>query len=138
MVDPWFERPRFQAALFGSFAVIGLLLAAVGLYAVAAFNAGRRRREIGVRLTLGATTRHVSRMVVQSAVKPILVGAAAGLVVTWWAARFLQAFLFEVDARDPWTLALVVVVLGATAIVAAWLPARRAGRTDPADVLRST
>jgi hypothetical protein len=137
VIDPWFERPTFQAALFGSFAVIALALAAVGLYAATAFDVARRRREVGVRMTLGATRRDIGRLVLQRSLRPVLIGASAGLVVSWWAAAFLQAFLFEVDARDPGTLALVVLVLVVTAILAAWLPMRRATRTDPALVLRA-
>jgi ABC-type antimicrobial peptide transport system permease subunit len=135
---PYLQRPRFQAVLFASAAVIALVLAAVGLYALAAFDVARRRREMGIRLTLGATARDLRRAVVGTAVRPVIAGAAAGLVVTWWAAQYLQSFLFEVDARDPWTYALVALVLVATAVVAAWLPARRAARTDPASVLRAT
>jgi hypothetical protein len=137
VIDPWLERPTFQAALFGSFAAIAIALAAVGLYATTAFDVARRKREVGVRMTLGATGHDIGRLVLRRSIQPVAIGAATGLIVTWWAARFLQAFLFEVDARDPWTLALVVLVLIATAIVAAWLPMRRAVRTDPALVLRA-
>jgi predicted permease len=135
---PWLEHPRFQAALFGTLAAIALVLAAIGLYGAAAFEAARKQHETGVRLALGATRRNVLRTLVGSAVQPVLIGSAAGLVIAWWAAQFLQAYLFEVDARDPWTLTLVVGVLIATAVLAAWLPARRAARTDPASVLRTT
>ena len=134
---PYLQRPRFQAALFAALAVIALLLATIGLYALAAFDVARRRREMGIRLTLGATARDLRRAVVGTAIRPVIAGAAAGLVVAWWAAQFLQAYLFEVDARDPWTLAIVACTLLATAVVAAWLPARRAARTDPASVLRA-
>ena len=137
MLAPWLERPRFQAALFGVFAAIALLLAAVGLYAVASFNAARRRYEMGIRLTLGATPRAIRRLLIGSALLPVITGSLAGLLITWWAAQFLQTFLFEVDARDPGTYLFVALVLVASAIAAAWLPARRAARTDPAIVLRS-
>jgi ABC-type antimicrobial peptide transport system permease subunit len=134
---PYLQRPRFQAVLFASLAVIALFLSAVGLYAVAAFDVARRRREMGVRLALGATARDLRRAVIGSAVRPVLVGALAGLVATWWAAQYLQSFLFEVDGRDLRIYAMVALVLVATAVVAAWLPARRAARTDPASVLRT-
>jgi hypothetical protein len=137
-LPPFLQRPRFQAVLFGSVAVIGLLLAAVGLYAVAAFDVARRRFELGVRLSLGATASDIRRLVIRGALRPVVAGSAAGLVATWWAAQFLQAFVFEVDARDPWTYGLVALVLVATAVVAAWIPARRAARTDPSVVLRAT
>jgi ABC-type antimicrobial peptide transport system permease subunit len=66
-----------------------------------------------------------------------LIGSVAGLLATWWAAQFLQAYLFEVDARDPVTYGLVALTLIVAAVVAAWLPARRAARTDPVTVLRA-
>jgi predicted permease len=134
---PWLDRPRFQAMLFAALAGLSLVLAAVGLFAVTAFEVTQRRYEMGVRLALGATGRDVGRLVLSTAVRPVLVGSAAGLVAAWWAGQFLQAFLVDVDARDPWTYALVALTLVATAVVAAWLPARRAARTDPAEVLRA-
>jgi predicted permease len=134
---PWLEQPRFQALLFGALAAASLVLAAVGLFAVAAFDVAQRRYEMGVRMALGATARDIGQLVVGKAVRPVLVGAAAGLAVTWWAAQYLQSFLVDVDARDPGTFGVVALVLVATAVVAAWLPARRAARTDPASVLRA-
>jgi predicted permease len=134
---PALERPRFQAVLFGSVAAIALLLAAVGLFALTTSDAVQRRHETGVRMAMGATGTDIRRAVIGGALRPILLGTAAGVVVTWWAAQYLQSFLFEVDARDPWTYTLVALVLVATAVVAAWLPARRASRTDPASVLRA-
>ena len=134
---PYLQRPKFQAVLFGSVAAIGLLVAAVGLYAVAAFEVARRRFEVGVRVSLGATAAQIRRLVVRESLRPVVVGALMGLLAAWWAGRFLQTFVTDVDARDPRTLALVVIVLVVTAIVAAWLPATRASRIDPASVLRS-
>jgi ABC-type antimicrobial peptide transport system permease subunit len=100
-------------------------------------DAVQRRHETGVRMAMGATGTDIRRAVIGGALRPVVAGAAAGLVVTWWAAQYLQSFLFEVDARDPWTYALVALVLVATAVVAAWVPARHAARTDPASVLRA-
>ena len=128
---------KFRTVLFGTFGVIALLLAAVGLYAIASFEVSRRRSEMGVRLTLGALPADVRRLMLVSAVQPVAAGHAIGLVAAWWAGAFLQEFLHQVDARDPWTLAGVAVVLTITAILAAWLPAHRASRIDPAQVLRS-
>jgi ABC-type antimicrobial peptide transport system permease subunit len=138
LLEPHIQRPRFQAQLFAVLAVIALLLAAVGLYAISSFEAARRRFEIGVRMAIGATARDVRRAVIRDALRPVVIGSVIGLGVSWWAAQFLQAFLVGVDARDPGTLALVALVLTSTAFVAAWLPARRAARTDPATVLRTT
>jgi hypothetical protein len=137
-LTPWLQQPRFQAALFGSLAAVALVIACVGLFALTTFEMARRTFEMGVRLSLGATPRQLRRLVIAWALRPVLIGACAGLAVTWWAARFLQSFVFEVDARDFWTYAVVAFVLVITAVVASWLPARRAARTDPTLVLRAT
>ena len=129
--------PRFRATLFGAFAAVALLLAGVGLYAVTAFEVRQRRVEIGIRLALGATQHRVLVSVLRDALGPVILGSAAGLVVAWWAGRFLQSFLHQIDARGPVTLLAVSGVLLSTAIVAAWTPARRASRVDPATVLRA-
>jgi ABC-type antimicrobial peptide transport system permease subunit len=131
------QQPRFQALLFGSVAVIGLLLAAVGLYAVAAFDVARRRHEMGIRLALGATGRDLRQLIIGAALRPVAIGTVAGLMGAWWTARFLQAFVFDVDARNPWTYAVVALVLVGTAMLAAWRPAQRAAKTDPTTVLRA-
>lgn len=128
---------RFRAILFTTFGVVGLVLAAVGLYAVASFDVGVRRQEMGVRLSLGARPPDLARHVLRESLKPVLAGVAAGAIVSLWAAQFLQAFLHEVDARDPGTYLIVAAALVGTAVVAAWIPARRAARTDPAVVLRA-
>jgi putative ABC transport system permease protein len=128
---------QFRATLFMSFGAGALLLAAVGLYAVGAFEATRRRAEMGIRLALGASDRQIRRLILRDALAPVAIGVVAGLGVGVWAARFLQSFLFHVDARSPQTLALVALVLLGVTAVAAWIPARRAGRTDPALVLRA-
>jgi putative ABC transport system permease protein len=128
---------RFRAVLFSTFGMVGLALAAVGLYAVASFEVGVRRQELGVRLSLGARPRDLARQVLRESLKPVLLGVATGLLVSLWAARFLQVFLYQVDARDPGTYLIVAATLVATAAVAAWRPARRAAHTDPAVVLRA-
>ena len=129
------QRPRFQALLFGSVGVIALLLAAVGLYAVTAFEAARRRFEVGVRMSLGATAGDVLRLIVGQSLRPVLAGTAAGLLLAWWAAPFLQEFV-QIDARGVQIFGVVTVVFVATVVTAAWLPARRASRTDPSSALR--
>jgi predicted permease len=136
-LEPSLRDPRFRAVLFGAFAACALLLASAGLYALAAFEVSLRRYEMGVRLTLGATTREIQRLVVFEALRPVVIGAAIGAVVAVWAGKFLQSFLYKVDAHDPWTMGLVALVLIVTAAAAAWPPARRAARTDPAVVLRA-
>jgi predicted permease len=136
-IGPGLERPRLQAVLFASFAAIALILAAVGLYAITSLNVALRRAELGIRVAIGADAARLRQLVVADILRPVVAGSAAGLAVAYWVGRFAQAFIFQVDARDPWTLALVVAVLVATAVAAAWIPARRAARTDPAEVLRA-
>lgn len=128
---------RFRALLFTAFGAVGLVLSAVGLYAVTSFDVAARRREMGVRLALGALPADVMRQVLRESVRPVLVGVVAGVLVSVWAAKFLQTFLHQVDARDPGTYAVVGLTLVATAVMAAWIPARRAARTDPALVLKA-
>jgi ABC-type antimicrobial peptide transport system permease subunit len=128
---------RFQTVLFATFAVIALVSAAVGLYGVCAFEVASRRREFGIRLALGGTPRDLRRLVLRQTLAPAFAGVGADLALSYWAAKFLQSFLHQVDARDPWTLALVAGVLIVTAGTASWLPARRASGVDLANILRS-
>jgi hypothetical protein len=136
-LEPALQQPRFRAILFGAFGACALLLAVAGLYAIVSFDASLRRHEVGVRMTLGATTRGIVRMVIAGALRPVLVGAIIGTVIAVWAAQFLEAYLYHVDPHDPWTMAGVVLTLIASSAAAAWVPARRAARTDPAVVLRA-
>jgi predicted permease len=136
-LEPSLADPRFRAVLLGTLALTGLILAAVGLYAVASADVTLRRYETGVRLALGATERDVSRHVILDTCRPVFLGVALGLIFSYWSAQFFQTFLRRVDGRDPWTYALVALTLVMTAIAAAWLPARRAASTDPATVLRA-
>jgi len=128
---------RFRSSLFGLFGLVGLVLSAVGLYAMTACDLLLRSREIGIRLALGATPGRVVGRAVGAALRPVGIGVAVGLLAFWWVSRVLDAFLHDVDARDPWTFGAVALVLVATSAIAAWLPARRAARTDPASVLRA-
>jgi predicted permease len=130
------REPRARAILFGSFGVVGLVLASIGLFAVASFHVAQRRYELGVRSALGASAGSIRRLVIADVVRPVVFGTFAGLVAAYWAGEFVQSLLHQVDARDPWTLAVVVATLIATAVLASWPPARRAGRIDPAVVLR--
>jgi predicted permease len=129
---------RFRALLFSLFGVTALLLAAFGLYAVGAFEVTRREREMGIRLAIGASSGALQWLIMRETVTPVLVGLLVGLCGAYWGASFLQTFLHGVDARDPITLALVVLVLLTSTALAAWLPARRAARLDPAAVLRAS
>jgi ABC-type antimicrobial peptide transport system permease subunit len=128
---------RFRAALFGSFAIVALVLAVVGLYAVSSFDVAQRRREMGVRLALGARPGVLAQVIIRDATMPVLIGIGVGSLLAYWAATFLQSFLTGVDARDPWTLLLVAALLLAAAVAASWIPAQRAAATDPSEALRA-
>jgi putative ABC transport system permease protein len=128
---------RFRAALFLTLALIGLGLAAVGLYAIASFDVARRRYEIGVRIALGATPQRIRQEILGSAFVPVATGLTLGFMGAYWLAQVVQSCLFRVDGRDLATYGVVAVVLGVTALLAAWFPARRAGRVDPAVALHA-
>jgi ABC-type antimicrobial peptide transport system permease subunit len=128
---------RFRAVLFSAFGFTALALAAVGLYAVGSYEVAQRRREVGLRLAIGGSARGVQWLIVRQALVPVTVGIIVGLGGSYWAATFVQAFLFQVDARDPALFGLVVVILLICSATAAWLPAHRASRLDPATILRA-
>ena len=129
-------RERSIAVLSAFFGGLALLLSAVGLYGVTAYNVHRRRREIGVRIALGAVPGMVIRLVIRRVAVLVAIGALSGAVVALWAARLVESLLFGLEARDPATTVMAVSVLAAVAAFAAWLPARRAARLDPSVVLR--
>jgi len=130
------ERPRFNAVLLAVFAGLGLLLAALGLYAVVSFLVAERTREIGVRMAMGATPGGIGRMVVASAARPVAAGALMGAAGSLLAARLLKAALFQTPPADPLAISMGLAILAGTALVAACAPARRAARVDPAVALR--
>jgi putative ABC transport system permease protein len=128
---------RFVVALLGAFAAIALLVAAVGLYGVIAYTVAQRRQEIGIRLALGARSAQVVRMVLRDALALALAGAAVGLAAAMMGARLLRGLLFEVGTADPAVLAAVTAVLLAVALLASYVPARRAARVSALQSLRS-
>lgn len=130
------SRQRFQAALIAAFALIGVSLAAIGLYGVISFLVAQRTQEIGVRLALGATPSGITRLILTRALLWTVAGAAAGLCGAIWAARFLKTMLYNIEPADPLTLTAVVVGLVTVALASAWLPSRRASRLDPMLALR--
>jgi putative ABC transport system permease protein len=129
-------RQRGASAALGAFGLLALLLAAVGLYGILAFVAGERSREFGVRLALGARPVQVVQQVLRRALVLVGTGLAAGLAVALGFGSVLAGLLHGVTPRDAPTLASVVVLLGLVALLASYLPARRASRVDPALALR--
>jgi ABC-type antimicrobial peptide transport system permease subunit len=128
--------PRVYATLVGGFAAAALLLASLGVYGVMGYAVSRRRREIGVRLALGAAPGGIGRLVLRQGVLLALGGLGIGVLAALGLARLLTRLLFGVGSFDPLTYAAVPLVLGAMALLATWLPARRAMRTDPLVAIR--
>ncbi|HKJ03879.1 MAG TPA: FtsX-like permease family protein, partial [Longimicrobiales bacterium] len=129
-------RPRFYATLFGGFAAVALLLAVVGVYGTTAYATRSRVREIGIRLALGARTERVVGGVVARTAVAVGSGVALGLAGAVLASRFMVDVLHEVDATDVPAYTAVGILVLAAGTVAAWIPAGRAGRVDPAETLR--
>ena len=129
--------PRLTASLLSIFALLALILAAVGVSGVLAYLVSRRRREIGIRMALGATRAAVLRLVLARGLTSAGAGIAAGLLVAFFLTRVLSGVLYGVAPRDPATFALVAVVLFGVALVASAIPAMRASRVEPSEALRS-
>jgi ABC-type antimicrobial peptide transport system permease subunit len=127
---------RFPMLLLGLFAAVALLLAAVGVYGVVSYVVSQRTREIGIRMALGARRATVIRSVVTRAAGPIAIGLIAGAVAANLAAGQLTGLLFQVEPTDPVVLVSISLLLGAVAIAASWVPARKAAGVDPVQVLR--
>jgi putative ABC transport system permease protein len=128
--------PRFAARVFSAFALVALLLAGLGLYGLVAYSVGRRTREIGVRVALGARPTDVARLVLGEGLGLALLGLALGLAASLAGARLLSSLLFEIGPTDALTLAAASALLIAIAVLASALPARRALRVQPAVALR--
>ncbi len=128
--------PRLAAGMLGIFGVFAVLLASMGLYAVVAFSVARRTKEVGIRMALGATRSQVIALVVREGMALIAVGIVFGLLLAAAIAQPLGAYLYGLDRFDPVTFTLVAIVMAATALVANYLPARRAVRIDPVIAIR--
>ena len=137
IVRETFARQRFSAFLLTGFSGVSLLLAAIGIYGVLAYSVTQRTREFGVRVALGAAPGAIVSLVLGQGARLMLAGTAAGLALAMALTGVLESMLFGVGARDAVTLAVVPVVLAAVALLAAWVPARRASRMPPLDALRA-
>jgi len=128
---------RANVRLLEVFGQVALLLAAIGVYAIAAFSAAARRRELAIRSAFGASRGDLVRLVLAGEMRPVVIGVAAGLAGARFVAQSLGAVLFSVSPSDGPTYASVAAALVALALVATYVPALRAGRADPAELLRS-
>jgi putative ABC transport system permease protein len=129
-------EPRFYASMLGAFAGMALLLAMVGVYAVMASSVAQRRREIGIRMAVGAQVSNVVRLVLSQGLVLTTIGLAVGLAAAIGVTRVLASILFGVSATDPGIFAGAALLLGAVALLATYIPARSATRVDPLLVLR--
>ena len=130
-------EPRFRTWLLGAFALMAVILAAVGVYGLISYSVAQRTREIGIRMALGAQARQVMLPVLREGLILALAGIAIGLAGSVAVSRVLKDFLFGIDATDPLTYGLVALLLLAVAVLASYIPSRRALRVDPITALRS-
>lgn len=135
-VGHFYTRAQFQTTLLLLFASIGLGLAGIGIYGLVTFLIAERTRELGVRIALGATRGNITLLVVSNAARWSFVGLVVGLLVSICSSRLLRGFLYEVQPLDFKVYAAALTFLGTIALLAAWLPARRAARIDPIVALR--
>jgi putative ABC transport system permease protein len=129
-------RPRAAAALGFVFAAIAVLAAAGGLFAVLSYAVGRRRREFGIRLALGAKPATVRHLIFGDGLRIALAGLVIGGAASWWLARGIASMTYGVSPGDIWVWATVASVVTATTLLASWRPAARAGRVNPVTLLR--
>jgi len=136
IVDNDLFAEHFVASMSEGFAILAALLAALGIYGVLAYLVVQRRREIGIRMALGAETRHVRWLILREVGFMVIIGAAVGLPAAYGLAKVSESLLFGVRAGDPWIYAADIALSGLVALVACYLPVRRATRVDPLVALR--
>ena len=131
-MSPW----RFNATILGIFAVVALVLAIVGIYGVMAYSVTQRTHEIGIRMALGAQQRDVLKLVVGQGFILSMIGIAVGLAFAFGLTRVMTSLLYGISATDPWTFAAISSLLMLIALLASYIPARRASKVDPMIALR--
>ncbi len=136
-VDRALWRQRLQGQVIGLFAALAMILATIGIYGVISYSVAQRTREVGVRVALGATRSQVVGLVLRQGVTLVGTGVVLGLVVALAATRLLTKLLYGIAPTDLATFLAVPLVLGTVAVLASWLPARRASRIDPLVAMRS-
>jgi ABC-type antimicrobial peptide transport system permease subunit len=136
LIDPQRQAWAFGATMFVAFGGLALVLAAIGLYSLIAYDVAQRTQELGVRLALGASMSDVMRLVLSSGVRLVLVGVVLGGGLALWGSRWMQDLMFQQSPRDPVVFGLVTLLLLAVALLASFGPALRAARVDPNIALR--
>src|SRR6185436_19770748 len=131
-----FSATSFQSLLLGTFAGLALVLAALGIYSVLSYSVTQRTREIGIRVALGARATSIHARILSGGMKAVLLGITIGLTAALVLTRFMTTLLFEVGATDPATLSIAALILIGVALLACYLPARRAARVNPMVALR--
>jgi putative ABC transport system permease protein len=130
------SAPRFEAMLLSIFAALAFTLTMIGLYGVISYSVAQRTREIGIRMALGAQRESISHMVVREGALLALIGVGAGLLASFFVARLIRSLLYGIGTTDPATFVVVPVLLMGVALLASYVPARRAMRVDPVVALR--
>jgi len=136
LVNDSLSQPRFAMFLLAAFSLLALLLASIGMYGVISYSVAQRIQEIGIRMALGAERRNVFAMVLGQGARLAGLGIAIGMLIALGVTRLMASFLYGVQSADPFTFAAVCLLLLATALLACYLPARRATRVDPMVALR--
>jgi predicted lysophospholipase L1 biosynthesis ABC-type transport system permease subunit len=137
LVDKSVSPRRFVVVMLGGFAVFALILASLGIYGLISYSVNQRTQEIGIRMALGASARHVQTGIVVQTLRLAAIGLVIGMGASWVLGRSLSGLLFGVTATDPVTFAVMLLILGTVATLAGYLPARRASHIDPLIALRA-
>jgi ABC-type antimicrobial peptide transport system permease subunit len=135
-MDRSLATTRLTNSLLAGFAATALLLALTGIYGVMSLNVANRRNEFGIRLALGAQTSNVLRLILGQGLRLAVVGVGLGLLAAIALTRLLKGLLFGISASDPWTFAVIAALLAGVALLACWVPARRATKVDPLEALK--